>query len=53
MLDPRFKMGKPDGSVTRVPADFLITPLMTIHESYYGRDIGDHMPLRTIENFIN
>ncbi len=52
MLDPNFKMGKPDGSVTRVPADFLITPLLTIEDSYYGKDIGDHIPLKRINAFL-
>lgn len=52
MLDPDYEMGKPDGSVTRVPADFLISPLLTIHDSYYGKDIGDHIPLKRIDEFI-
>lgn len=53
MLDPEFSMGKPDGSITRVPADFLISPLMKIKDSYYGKDIGDHIPLNRIDKFIN
>lgn len=52
MTTPGFKMGKPDGSVHRVPADFLIDPLLTIDESYYGSDIGDHIPMKRIETFV-
>ncbi|MDH5425821.1 MAG: peroxiredoxin family protein [Gammaproteobacteria bacterium] len=53
MSTPGFKMGKPDGSVHRVPADFLIDPLLTIEKSYYGSDIGDHIPLKSIDDFIS
>lgn len=52
MMIPGFKMGKPDGSITRVPADFLIDQLGTVEQSYYGTDIGDHIPLNRIDNFL-
>lgn len=48
-----FAMGKPDGSIIRVPADFLIGPLLTVKESYYGSDIGDHIGLNKISAFVN
>ncbi|MCK4865389.1 MAG: redoxin domain-containing protein [Gammaproteobacteria bacterium] len=53
MMDPAYSMGKPDGSITRIPADFLINPLMVVTDSYYGSDIGDHIPLNRITHFIN
>jgi len=53
MLDPAYHMGKPDASVTRIPADFLINTDMTIARSYYGSDIGDHMPFKTIDAFVS
>lgn len=52
MRSPGYSMGKPDGSVSRVPADFLIDSLMTIEESYYGSDIGDHIPFKRIDAFL-
>lgn len=51
MFVRKFSMAVPDGSITRVPADFLIGPLLTVKESYYGSDIGDHIPLKKIEEF--
>lgn len=51
MIARRFSMAKPDGSITRVPADFLIGPLLSVKESYYGKDIGDHIPLNKIDEF--
>lgn len=46
-----FKMGRPDGSVMRVPADFLIDEFQRIVDSYYGTDIGDHIPMKRIRAF--
>jgi peroxiredoxin Q/BCP len=51
MFDPRFKMAKPDSSITRIPADFLIDEGGVIADSYYGRDIGDHIPFKRIDQF--
>jgi len=52
MFDPAHSMGIPDGSISRVPADFLVNPLMIVKESYYGKDIGDHIPFKHIDNFL-
>lgn len=52
MFVRKFSMAVPDGSITRVPADFLIGPLLTVQESYYGSDIGDHIPLKHITEFL-
>jgi len=35
-----------------VPADFLIDEYGVIREVWYGRDIGDHIPLSAIEAFV-
>lgn len=51
LLDPDYRMANSGGSKTRIPADFLISGDRTIVESYYGRDIGDHMPFKHIDSF--
>lgn len=38
--------------VTGVPADFLITPDGTIDTAYYGKDIGDHLDMAIIEQWL-
>jgi thioredoxin-dependent peroxiredoxin len=40
--------GSVEGGIHRIPADFLIDPQGRIVEAYYGRDIGDHLPLQRI-----
>ncbi len=42
-----------DGNHLRHPADFLIGPDLTIERAYYGRDIADHLPLGTIEQYLD
>jgi len=37
-----------EGSITLVPADFLIDPDGTILLAFYGKDISDHLPIRII-----
>ena len=41
-----------DGNHLQLPADFLLNPDLTIARAYYGRDIGDHLPLNEIEQFL-
>ncbi|MFQ6605164.1 MAG: peroxiredoxin-like family protein [Fidelibacterota bacterium] len=48
-----FLPGKMEGDIAIVPADFLIDEQGIIAVAYYGRHIGDHLPLETIERFIN
>jgi len=48
-----FLPGSVEGSIHRVPADFLIDRDGTIAMAYYGRDIGDHVPLEQVESFIS
>lgn len=43
-----FLPGRMEGSITLVPADFLIGPEGTILIAYYGKDISDHLPIEII-----
>ena len=47
-----FKGGKAEGKKTLIPADFLIGPDLRIEVAYYGKDIGDHLPIEEIERFL-
>lgn len=40
------------GSLTTMPADFLIAPDGTIQLPYYGTDEGDHLPLDRVREFF-
>jgi thioredoxin-dependent peroxiredoxin len=41
---------KRDGNMSRIPADFIIDENGKISIAYYGKDIGDHLPLEQILN---
>ena len=41
------------GDQTLIPADFLIDEQGQIRAVYYGRDIGDHIPLGFIKSFVS
>jgi len=41
------------GSMTTMPADFLIDAEGLIQQAYYGRDEGDHLPFSDVEQFAN
>lgn len=41
-----------DGEKNLIPADFLINPDLTINKAFYGKHIGDHIPLADIERFL-
>ena len=43
-----FLPGRMEGSITLIPADFLIGPDGSILVAYYGKDISDHLPIETI-----
>lgn len=47
-----FLPGSVEGGIHRIPADFLVRPNGTIAVAYYGRDIGDHLPLERIERYL-
>lgn len=51
LFDPEYRMARPDGPVTRIPADFLIDENQHIADAYYGSDIGDHIPFPRIDRF--
>lgn len=42
------KKYKQDGSMTRIPADFIIDKYGFIKIAHYGKFIGDHIPLETL-----
>jgi hypothetical protein len=42
---------KKHGTLTRIPADFLIDGEGTIADAYYGREIGDHIPYERDDDF--
>ena len=44
--------GKVEGETAMVPADFLIGPDLVIDHAYYGKDIGDHIPLTAVEEWL-
>jgi len=48
-----FKLGKSEGAITQIPADFIIDGNLNISKLYYGKDIGDHMPIEQIINFLD
>lgn len=47
-----FLPGKVEGDMNRVPADFLIDEQGIIRTAFYGKDIGDHLDLAIVEQFI-
>jgi len=46
------KPGRIEGNPAMMPADFLIDAELIVREAYYGNDIGDHMPMNTIERWL-
>ncbi|MBM4780258.1 MAG: redoxin domain-containing protein [Archangiaceae bacterium] len=52
-----FKVGLPkgvgqDGSKTRMPAAFFLGPDLRVIEAYVGTDAGDHVPVATVERWL-
>jgi peroxiredoxin len=45
--------GKMEGQKSIIPADFLICPDLTIQVAYYGKDIGDHLPIQKIDEWLD
>ncbi len=41
-------MGKIDGALNQIPADFMIDTNGVIQVAYYGNDIADHLPINDI-----
>ena len=48
-----FLPGKMEGIKSMVPADFLIGPDLTVQVAYYGKDIGDHLPIERINEWLD
>jgi peroxiredoxin len=48
-----FLPGQIEGRVAMVPADFLIGPDQIVHKAYYGKDIGDHLPMAEIKAWLD
>jgi len=44
---------KASKDATLVPADFLIDETGMIRDCYYGRDIGDHIPISRVHAFVH
>jgi peroxiredoxin Q/BCP len=44
---------KADGSSDRIGADFLIDKSGKINTAYYGKFLGDHLPITEIKQFLN
>lgn len=42
-----------DGDKNIVPADFLIDEEGVVRVAYYGKDIGDHLPIERIEAWLD
>jgi thioredoxin-dependent peroxiredoxin len=47
----RKKLGQ-DGNFNRIGADFLIDERGVVVRSYYGKFVGDHLPVRDVLEFI-
>lgn len=48
-----FFPGSIQGELHRIPADFLVDTDNRIMIAYYGKDIGDHVPMRDVRRAIN
>lgn len=46
------KIGAPDGTVDRIPGDFLIDENGVVRDIFNGSDISDHIPFDRINAFI-
>jgi len=44
----QFFPGTIEGDIHRLPADILVGPDGVVLEAYYGKDIGDHIPIETL-----
>jgi len=41
-----------DGDLGLLPAEFLLTPTLTIARAHYGTDIGDFLPFSELDAFV-
>lgn len=49
----RYLPGSVEGEIHRVPADFIIGIDGKILRAFYGKEIGDHLPLHEIKRIVN
>lgn len=47
-----FRPGSVEGELHRVPADFIVDEEGRLLVTFYGKDIGDHLPLEALENYL-
>jgi peroxiredoxin Q/BCP len=52
VIKKRFLPGKMENKFAMIPADFLVGPDLKIRRAFYGKDIGDHLPMPDIEDFL-
>jgi peroxiredoxin len=49
-----FPLTKEEGSnFNRLPAEFLLGPDLKVHQAYYSDVVYEHMPIETIDAFVN
>ena len=47
-----FRIGKGEGAIAQLPAEFLIGADLKIERAYYGKDIGDHLSISDIDAWL-
>ena len=47
-----FKVGRMEGTKSRLPAEFLIDEKGVIQNAFYARRIGEHLPFERVDQFI-
>jgi peroxiredoxin len=52
VLQNRYLPGSVEGEIHRIPADFIVDVDNKILKAYYGKDIGDHLPLNEIDDIL-
>ena len=53
VLQNRYLPGSVEGEIHRIPADFLVDVDNKILKAFYGKDIGDHLPLNEIDAILH
>ncbi len=53
VLQNRYLPGSVEGEIHRMPADFIVDVENKILKVYYGKDIGDHLPLNEIDAILH
>ena len=53
VLQNRYLPGSVEGEIHRIPADFVVDTNNTILKAFYGKDIGDHLPLKELDAILD